>query len=81
MEIKENKQENTNNTETIEVISSITDNSVLLEMCSDVIIKRQKPNRLAEVFNICCDVIFATLKFCFVTKIKLPRLKIFFLQI
>jgi len=33
--------------------------SVLLVKCNEVIIKRQNPSKLAAVFNICCDVLFA----------------------
>jgi len=36
-----------------------------LELCSDVITKRQNPNRVADVFNICCEVVFGILYFKF----------------
>ncbi len=62
IDIKENKHENTSNRATSEVISSIIDNSVLLDMCKEVITNRQKPNKLAAVFKMCCEVLFATLK-------------------
>jgi hypothetical protein len=42
-----------------EVSSSIKLDSVLLVICNDVITKRQKPRRFAEVLRICCDVLFA----------------------
>jgi hypothetical protein len=28
-------------------------------MCKQVITKRQKPNKLADVLNMCCEVLFA----------------------
>lgn len=45
----------------IEVNSSIKLFSTLLETCKEVIIKRQNPSKLAEVFKMCCDVLFAIL--------------------
>ncbi len=42
-----------------EVISSILFVSERLAISNDVITKRQKPNRLAEVFKMCWDVLFA----------------------
>lgn len=52
-------QENVSKTATIEVNSSIKNISVWLAICNEVIIKRQNPSRLAEVFKICCEVLFA----------------------
>ena len=60
-DINEKIQENVSNTPTDEVNLSIICVSVMLEMCNDVITKRQKPRRFAEVFRMCCDVLFAIL--------------------
>lgn len=59
METNEKKQENVSNVATIEVNSSIKNVSVWLAICNDVITKRQNPSRLADVFKICCEVLFA----------------------
>ena len=60
MEINDNTDENTRQSATIEVNSSIRLFSDLFVRCKDVIMNKQKPNRFAEVFNMCCDVLFAT---------------------
>ena len=59
MEINEKMQEKVNRTAMNEVNSSMTCDSVRLEICSDVITKRQNPNRFAAVFSMCLDVLFA----------------------
>jgi len=53
MEANEKMQEKVSNIATQEVNSSMMCVSVLLAMCSDVITKRQNPNRFADVFRIC----------------------------
>ena len=57
--MKEKRQENVSKTATTDVNSSIKNISVWLAICSEVITKRQNPSRLADVFNMCCDVLFA----------------------
>lgn len=52
-------QEKVSNIATAEVNSSMMCVSDLLAICNDVITKRQNPNRFAEVFRICCEVLFA----------------------
>jgi predicted solute-binding protein len=56
---KEKKQEKDRIAATTEVNSSMILASVLLARCNDVITKRQNPRRLAAVFRICCEVLFA----------------------
>lgn len=62
MAIKEKKQEQPNSRAITEVNSSIRLASAWLEMCSDVMTTRQNPSRLADVFSICCEVLFGILK-------------------
>jgi hypothetical protein len=57
MEINENTDENISIMAIMLVNSSIWVVSDLFEKCRDVIIKRQKPKRLAAVLNMCCDVL------------------------
>ena len=52
-------QEKVSNNAITEVNSSSILVSALLVIWKDVITKRQKPNRFAEVLNICCEVVFA----------------------
>jgi hypothetical protein len=59
IDINENIHENVSKTATTEVNSSIKNVSVWLAMCKDVITNKQNPSRLADVFNICCEVLFA----------------------
>ena len=63
IEKKENKQETLSKIAITEVSSSIILPSALSVKCSEVITKRQNPKRFAEVFKICCDVVFGILKF------------------
>ena len=49
----EKKQEKDKRAATTEVNSSMILASVLLARCKEVITKRQKPKRFAEVFSIC----------------------------
>ena len=63
IEKKENKQETVSKIATTEVSSSIMLLSALSVKCREVITKRQNPKRFAEVFKICCDVVFDILKF------------------
>ena len=63
IEKKENKQETLSKIATTEVSSSIMLLSALSVKCNEVITKRQNPKRFAEVFKICCDVVFGILKF------------------
>ena len=62
IEKKENKQETINKIAITEVSSSIILLSALSVKCNEVITKRQNPKRFAEVFKICCDVVFGILK-------------------
>jgi hypothetical protein len=62
METNEKRQEKVNKTAKTKVNSSINSLSVLSAMCNEVITKRQNPSKLAEVFNICCEVLFATVQ-------------------
>ena len=63
IEKKENKQEIISKIAITEVSSSIILLSALSVKCSEVITKRQNPKRFAEVFKICCEVLFGILKF------------------
>ena len=58
MEIKENKHGNASSNAINDVNSSIMLEAELLEMCKEVITKRQNPNRFAAVFSICWEVLF-----------------------
>lgn len=62
MEKNEKKQERVSNKATIEVNSSILLDSILSLTCNDVITKRQNPRSVADVFKICCEVLFAIYK-------------------
>lgn len=62
IEEKEKKQETVSSNAIMEVSSSIICVSVRLAIRKEVITKRQKPSRLAEVLRICCDVLFAIFK-------------------
>jgi len=61
IEKNEKKQEKVSNRATIEVNSSILLDSIFELICNEVITKRQKPRRFADVFKICWDVLFAIL--------------------
>jgi hypothetical protein len=61
MEKNEKKHENPSNTAIIDVISSMVLAVILLLTCNEVITKRQNPRRLAAVFKICWEVLFAIL--------------------
>ena len=62
MDTNENMQENVSNIAIIEVNSSMRLVSFLFAMFKEVITKRQKPKRFADVFKICCEVVFAISK-------------------
>ncbi len=62
MEKKEKKQEHVSITAISDVNSSIRLDSAWLETWNDVITKRQNPSRLAEVLNMCWEVLFAMVK-------------------
>jgi hypothetical protein len=64
IETKENIHEPVSRMATIEVSSSIKCVSSGLAICRDVMIKRQNPSRLAEVFRICGEVLLAMELFC-----------------
>ena len=57
--MNENIELITRNIATKEVISSRRLFSVLLDIWSEVMMNKQNPKRLAEVFKMCCDVLFA----------------------
>jgi hypothetical protein len=59
MEPNEKMQEKVSNTAINEVNSSMMRISIKLAMRNDVITKRQNPNRVAEVFRMCWEVLFA----------------------
>jgi hypothetical protein len=61
IEANENIQEKVRNNAITEVNSSILVVSAVSVMCKEVITKRQKPKRFAEVFNICCEVVLGIL--------------------
>ena len=60
IDINDNTDEKTKHNATIEVNSSIKLFSDLFVRCKDVIMNKQKPSKFAEVFNMCCEVLFAT---------------------
>lgn len=62
--IEENEmmQEKVSNTAMTDVSSSMMCVSILLAICREVITKRQNPRRVADVFRICCDVLFAIIQ-------------------
>ena len=57
--MKDNTEETVKNKATIAVNSSISEFSVLLDKCKDVIMNKQNPKRFAAVATICCDVLLA----------------------
>lgn len=59
IEINEKRQEKVSNTAIMEVNSSMMCVSIRFAICNDVMTKRQKPKRFAEVANICGEVLFA----------------------
>jgi len=59
IEKKDKSDEMVNNKAIIEVNSSIRLSFVVSVMCSDIITNRQKPSRLADVLNICWEVLLA----------------------
>jgi len=59
METNEKEHEMVSSNATNEVNSSIRFVSVLLAICSEVMTKRQNPNRFADVPNICGEVLLA----------------------
>jgi hypothetical protein len=59
MEKKEKKLEKARSIAISEVNSSMMLDSVVLLICNEVITTRQNPRRLADVFSICCEVVFA----------------------
>jgi hypothetical protein len=65
IEIKEKIDETVSSKAIIEVNSSMSVPSVLLEICSEVIMKRQNPRRFAEVLRICWEVLLAKTILCF----------------
>ena len=62
MEKNEKKQERVSSRATTDVNSSILLDSILVLICNEVITKRQNPNRFADVFKICWEVLFAILQ-------------------
>ena len=62
MEIKENAVEIVSNNAITEVNSSNKVLSALFVICKDVITIKQKPNKFEDVFNICCEVLFAIVR-------------------
>tara|TARA_R110002124_G_scaffold112003_4_gene266001 strand:- start:61 stop:357 length:297 start_codon:yes stop_codon:yes gene_type:complete len=59
IEKKDKSDEMVNAKATIEVNSSIRLSFEVSVMCSEVITNRQKPSRLADVLNICWEVLLA----------------------
>ncbi len=59
IETNEKTEEIVNNSAIKEVNSSIKLFLVLSAKCRDVIIFKQKPNKLVEVLKMCCEVLFA----------------------
>ncbi len=59
IEINENTHETLRSNAIRDVSSSIRLFSDLLVKCSDETMIRQKPSRLAAVFKMCCEVLFA----------------------
>jgi len=62
MEKNEKKQESVSSSATTDVNSSILLDSIFVLKCNEVITKRQKPKRFADVFKICWEVLFAILQ-------------------
>jgi len=58
-EANEKKQEEISDIAITDVNSSIRLDAALSLTCNEVITKRQKPKRVADVFKICWDVLFA----------------------
>jgi hypothetical protein len=63
IEIKERVEEIVSNNAITDVNSSIKEFVDRSVRCSEVMMKRQKPKRLAEVESICCDVLLAIFLF------------------
>lgn len=63
IDTKERVEEIVRNNAIIDVNSSIKEFVDRSVRCSEVMIKRQKPKRLAEVESICCDVLLAIFLF------------------
>jgi len=59
IETKEKKHDNAKSNAMIEAASSIILEADFSVTCMDVITKRQKPSKLAEVPRICLEVLFA----------------------
>jgi len=59
IDINENPHERVSNKAITDVSSSMIIVSVRFAIRRDVITTRQKPRRVADVFNICGDVLFA----------------------
>ncbi len=59
IETKENMHEPVSRIATMEVSSSMKWVSSGLAICREVMINRQKPSRLAEVFKMCGEVLLA----------------------
>ena len=59
IDMNENTAETVKSNATKEVSSSISDEAVLLLRCKAVITNKQKPNKLAAVLRICCEVLLA----------------------
>jgi hypothetical protein len=59
IEKNENIHEKIRSKATTEVSSSIILTSDLFEICREVMTKRQNPRRFADVFSMCCEVVFA----------------------
>ncbi len=74
MEKKENMQEKIRARATPEVNSSMSLISEYLELCKEVMTNRQNPSKVAEVFRICCDVLFGTLQFNFFSVVTITLL-------
>jgi hypothetical protein len=55
-------QEKVSNIATIDVNSSIIWVSTRFAICKEVITKRQNPSRVADVFRMCWEVLFAILQ-------------------
>jgi hypothetical protein len=57
--IKENRHAKARSNAITDVSSSIKLDADILVICSEVITNRQNPRRLADVFKMCWDVLFA----------------------
>ncbi len=74
MEIKEKIDEIVNINAIIDVNSSMRVFSVLFVICKEVMINRQKPNKLEDVPRICCEVLFAIAHQRTITSVRLSSL-------